>query len=63
MILCMCKCFHMLLRIMCSITLQRMHVNDMGLYLAGSDLRLFLCIGVTSAWSQSSGSLEVLHDC
>ena len=26
-------------------------------------MRLFLCIGVTRAWSQSSGSLEVLYDC
>ncbi len=24
-------CFHMLLRIMCSITLQRIHVNEMGM--------------------------------
>ena len=31
MMLCLCKCFHMLLRIMCSITLQRIHVNEMGL--------------------------------
>ena len=29
----------------------------------GSDLRLFLCIGVTRAWSQSSGSLGVFYDC
>ena len=28
------------------------YVNEMGLSLAGSDLRIFLCIGVTSAWSQ-----------
>ena len=31
MILCLCKCFHMLPRIMCSITLERMHVNEMGM--------------------------------
>ena len=42
---CLCRCFHMLLTIMCSITF----VSEMGLYLAGSDLRLFLWIGVTSA--------------
>ena len=27
----MYRCFHMLLTIMCSITLQRMHVSEMGL--------------------------------
>ena len=31
MMLYLCKCFNMLLRIMCSITLQRIHVNEMGL--------------------------------
>ena len=28
---CLCRCFHMLLTIMCSITLQRMHVSEMAL--------------------------------
>ena len=28
---CLCICFHMLLTIMCSITLQRTHVSEMGL--------------------------------
>ena len=28
---CLCRSFHMLLTIMCSITLQGMHVNEMGL--------------------------------
>ena len=48
----------MLLRMICSITLQRMQVSDMGLCLAGSDLWLF-----TNACSQSLGSLPVLYDC
>ena len=59
----MMLCFHMLLRSICSITLHRIHVNEMGLQFTRSDLRLVLCIGVTSVWSQSSGSLEVLYDC
>ena len=63
MMFCLCKCFHVSIRIMCSITVQRMHDSEMGLYLAGSDLRLVLFIGVTIAWSQSSGMLDVLYDC
>ena len=29
--LCLCRCFHILLRMICSINLQRMQVSDMGL--------------------------------
>ena len=38
-------------------------VNEMGLSLVGSGFRLVLCIGIFSAWWQSSGNLEVLYDC
>ena len=62
MMVCLCRCFH-LLRIMCSITLQRTHVSEIGPYLGGSDLRLILCIGDISVWSQPSGNLEVLYNC
>ena len=41
----------MLLTMMCSVTLQRMHVS------------FFLCFGATSAGSQSLGSLLELYDC
>ena len=31
MMLCLCKFFHMLQRVMCSVTLQRIYINEMSL--------------------------------
>ena len=46
----------------CSRTLHRMHVREIGRQFAASDLSPFLKIGVTLALHQSAGSLPVCND-
>ena len=53
-------CYHKWLRTMCSITLHRIHVNEIGFYLAGL-LLLPFCILVIAV-VQAYGNLSVVYD-